>query len=383
MEARQERRGPATASTSARDIAAIAAIFLATRLAMFAIATLVASNAELPPGVTHGLLGPLCRWDCGWYLGIAENGYSPHDDPGQPGATNFAFYPLYPLLVRIAAPLFAGQLLPAAILVSNACLFAALVLVYRYARLLGGERRAALLAVTLLCVLPHSLALSSGMSESTFLLLLVAAMYCLRRERYAAAAACAALLSATRAPGVFFALFALACAVRACGWRLLLTPWRAPERLLPVVLAPLGLFAFWTFCFVQTGDAFAQASSAKHGWEWSFVPPWQNLLLLLRGDDATMWMALGGILVLACIALLVRQRLFEDALFCLAAALLVLGSQGAVSTFRYWIVLFPAWIALARWLAPRPLAATTVVCAAAAANVFMVMAWTVLSPLAY
>jgi len=380
---------PATIETDettrgfARTVAIIATVFVASRLAMLAFAAWVAAHVALPPGVPQGgSLDVLCRWDCGWYLGIAEHGYSTHQDPAQPGATNFAFFPAYPLLIRLAAPLFAGHQFATAIAVSNLCLFLALIFVYRYARLLGFGDRAALLGVALLCVLPHSLALSAAMSESLFLLLLVVAMYCLRRRQYLAAAIAAALLSATRAPGVLFALFALVFMIRHDGWRWLLTPWRTPERLLPVAFAPLGLFLFWGYCFIATGDAFAQASTARHGWDWNFIPPWENFPLLLSSVDAKLPMALGAILVLVCVGLLVRLRLIGEAVFCLAAVLLVL-SGGAASAFRYWIVLFPAWLALAQVMAGRPLLATLLLSIAGLLNVFLVYAWTTQSTLAF
>jgi hypothetical protein len=221
------------------------------------------------------------------------------------------------------------------------------------------------------------------MSESTYLLLLVVAMYYVRSGRYLIAAVAAALLSATRSPGVLFVLFALAFAIRNDGWNSIVRPWRRPERLLPVVLAPLGLFVFWGYCFVKTGDAFAQMSTVHHGWGGSFLPPWKNLPLLLRIGDGPALMALGGLVVLPCTLLLLRLRLYEDALFCVATVLLVLSSAGTTSAFRYWIVLFPAWIALAQWASTRPLTTTAIVLSAAACNVFMVTAWTIQSTVSF
>ena len=361
----------------ASTAAFIAAIFLSSRLALLAFAGWVAAHAQLPPVVPHdSWVDLLCRWDCGWYLGVAEHGYSTIEDPAQPGATNFAFFPVYPLLVRLAAPLFAGHMLAAAIAISNVCFFVALLCVHRYARLLGFSDTVALLCVTLLCLLPHTLALSAAMSEGVFLLLLVAAMYCVRTQRYLTAGIAAALLAATRAPGILFALFALTFLIRHDGWRSLLAPWRVPERLLPLALAPLGLFLFWGYCFVVTGDAFAQASTVRHGWDWTFIPPWENLPLLLGGLDAKLPMALGAILVVACSGLLIRLRLIEEAIFCIAAVLLVLSGQGATSAFRYWIVLFPAWLALAQLIAGRRLATAVALTAALLLNGFMVYAWT-------
>lgn len=358
-------------------VAQIAAIFAVSRLAWLAVAAWTTAHAGLPPALRDaGVAGALCRWDCGWYLGIAEHGYTALEDPEQPGATNFAFFPLFPLLVRSIAPLFGGHLFAAGVALSNALFVVALVYVYRYARLLAFEHATALLTVALLCVLPHSLAFSSAMSESTFLLLLAAAMYYLRSERPLASGIAAALLSATRAPGVLFALAALVHAVRQSGWKILVAPWRAPERFVPVVLAPLGLFLYWAYCFAATGDAFAQSSTARHGWAWALVPVWQNVPELIGDGSASALMVIGAVPVLAGVVLLVRLRLFEDAVYCLAATLLVLSSHGAVSAFRYWIVLFPVWLAFAHLLASRPRIAATVVGTAAALNVFLVVAWT-------
>ncbi|GAN61510.1 hypothetical protein ACI01nite_00040 [Acetobacter cibinongensis] len=45
-----------------------------------------------------------CRWDCAWYVGIAKNGYSESaitEGVNRLGQANWAFFPAYPILVRI------------------------------------------------------------------------------------------------------------------------------------------------------------------------------------------------------------------------------------------------------------------------------------------
>ncbi|WP_415501217.1 hypothetical protein [Acetobacter orientalis] len=45
-----------------------------------------------------------CQWDCAWYMGIAKNGYSEHaiTEGGEKlGQANWAFFPAYPVLVKI------------------------------------------------------------------------------------------------------------------------------------------------------------------------------------------------------------------------------------------------------------------------------------------
>jgi len=355
----------------------IGAIFLLSRAVLLLVGVLTAAQiAPSPEPAGHTLLSYLCRFDCAWYLSVAQQGYSTVESGAQPGATNLGFYPVFPLLVRLVSGLFNADLLHTAIAVSNACLYLALIYIYRYARLLGAEHNAALLGAGLLCVLPQSIVFSAAYSESTFLLLLAVAMFYLRRENYLIAGIAAALLSATRANGIFFIVFAVAWLIRSVGVRGLLTPWRAPEKIVPIVLAPMGLLVFWGYCFATTGDAFAGPSTMYHGWGWYFSPPWKELPAMLRSDGVAFLSGMSSLGLLACSLLLLRQRCYEE--FALCAALIVLMMSAAVtgSLFRYGLVLFPLWIALARELAPRPVLAALSFSILALLNALMMSAWT-------
>ena len=52
------------------------------------------------------------RWDACWYLRIAEFGY----ESGEPGT---AFFPVYPIAIRLLGPLFLGNLTLAALVVTQ------------------------------------------------------------------------------------------------------------------------------------------------------------------------------------------------------------------------------------------------------------------------
>ena len=91
-------------------------IFLATRAALFLLAYL--SLAVLPlnpdPSVATPAGGPWrgfptnlwldgwARWDAGWYEHIAKHGYV-DQAVGPAGQRNLAFYPLYPLTMRLVS----------------------------------------------------------------------------------------------------------------------------------------------------------------------------------------------------------------------------------------------------------------------------------------
>ncbi|MEO6076616.1 MAG: mannosyltransferase family protein, partial [Dokdonella sp.] len=240
-------------------VGGILGLFVFSRVVLVLIG--VMTQATLGEGTISPLINLGCRWDCGWYLGIAQDGYTMQDSPSAPGATAYAFFPMLPLLIRTIVSITGLGLLQSALLLTNLCFLATLAYLYRYVLLLGYTRGVAILAVGLLCFAPQGFVFSAVYTESVFLLLLTAAMFHLRREHYVLAGVAAALLSATRANGVFFIVFALARSIQQFGWRSILRPWWQAEAYLPILLAPLGLFVWWGYCWWQTGDAFAQVSS--------------------------------------------------------------------------------------------------------------------------
>src|SRR5262249_9784486 len=89
------------------------------------------------------------RWDPGWSRHIAVHGYV-DDTVGPTGQRNFAFYPLYPLVIRLVS-LVGLDPLAAGILVSNGALLGALILLHGMVRARFGPD-AALRSIVLLSV---------------------------------------------------------------------------------------------------------------------------------------------------------------------------------------------------------------------------------------
>lgn len=352
----------------------LVAMFVASRLVLLVIGVMSLRFAGIQGQATQwGAL--LCRWDCEWYLGIAKNGYSPFEIGRLPWESNFGFYPLFPLLLRVFLPLYGGNALHAGILTANLCFIAALFYVYLYVRELGLDRAVALLTTLILCVFPQSIVFSAPYTESLCLLLLAAAMYHLRREHYLIAGIAAALLSAARPNGVLFIVFAVAWLWQRDGLRALLSPWRAPQKFIPVVLAPLGAFLFFGYCFFATGDAFAHASTQLTGWGWSFALPWENLPeQLSSGGNFTLGASV-SITVALCSLLLLRYEMYAEFALCAATIVLIWCGQGVVSVFRYWLVLFPVWIGVARACSLRPIGAALLCALLGMINGVMICAW--------
>ncbi len=118
------------------------------------------------------------RKDAGWFVHIAREGYG--GNPGRP-----AFFPLYPLLVRVACIVTLGKRL-AGLAVSSLRPTRA---PWRCSSVLRrrGESVAASRSVVLISVFPTAFVFSAVYSESLFLLLSVAAFFFARRRYWVAA----------------------------------------------------------------------------------------------------------------------------------------------------------------------------------------------------
>jgi Mannosyltransferase (PIG-V) len=213
------------------------------------------------------------RWDSGFFLQIAEHGYS--DNPEQ----SPAFFPLYPGLVAGLGRLLAGHYILAGIAVSLAAALGAFLLLFRLAEArlgVDGARR----TVLYLALFPMALFLQAVYSEALFLLLAVAAFLLAERGRWLAAAGAAGLALLTRSAGLAL-LPALA-----------VLAWRAPDRrraLGSLALAP-GLFAVYPLLlWVQIGDPLAFVD-AQGIWHRSFSPAgplggiWEGVKAVVTGD---------------------------------------------------------------------------------------------------
>jgi len=186
-------------------------------------------------------------WDAPHYLALAAHGY------GGAGPKN-AFYPLYPALVRLAAPAFGGDLLAAALALSMALGLMGLFVLHDLLVRLTSVR-VANLTVMLMCIQPAAFFTVLPYSESLFLLLLAVFCTALARERFWWAAALGALLALTRAVGVFSVL-PLALALYSA--RRSVATWTC--CLLPLA----GWASYFAIVYFQTGDPWLGFSVQKN-----------------------------------------------------------------------------------------------------------------------
>ena len=147
-------------------------VFAGTRLGILLVAYLaaglMADSPFVPPYHLRGMDNVLLdvfgsRWDTGFYASIAEEGYRYQGVP----LPSVAFFPLYPLMMRAVGAL-VGDVLVAGILISNAALLLAVMLLYRLADESWGEAVAGR-TVWYFLIFPAAFFGTAVYSESLFL----------------------------------------------------------------------------------------------------------------------------------------------------------------------------------------------------------------------
>ena len=156
------------------------------------------AHIEVFTGLARRLLEPWANWDGVWFIRIAASGYHSH-------AFSQAFFPLYPLVVRVVAPLAGHFYVVAGIAVSLACYAAAMVLLYRLAADERGSR-VALWSVVFISVFPTAFFFQAVYSESLFLVLTLLGFSAGRRGRWWLAGVAGLLAALTRSSGLLLLL---------------------------------------------------------------------------------------------------------------------------------------------------------------------------------
>ena len=158
--------------------------FTITRLGILLVAYLAAtlfadsSTASLYHlrGTSNLLIDVLgSRWDTGFYVSIAEEGYRYQGVP----LPSVAFFPLYPLLMRAIGSL-VGDVVAAGIIISNVALLLATMLLYRLADRSWGQAVAER-TIWYFLIFPAAFFGTAVYSESLFLLVAIGALYFARR----------------------------------------------------------------------------------------------------------------------------------------------------------------------------------------------------------
>ena len=283
---------------------------------------------------TNPLLDAATRWDAKAYVDIAHDGY------GAVPANN-AYFPLYPLLMRLLATLLGGgddAYLLAGLLISNLALLVALAYLTRLVAIdhdVAAGPRAALY----LLVFPTSVFLSVVYPESLLIALTLGAVYHARRAEWLPAGVLGVLAALTR-PFIGAAV-ALPIAVEAFQ--------RSGPRAAMASAAPaaVALFAWMGVLWRVTGDPKA-VLTAEANWGVGPSVPFRAFTDLFDPNVYGFpYIVLGSTLFIG-VLVVISWRLLRPSLAAYATVvfLISVATGSLTSSPRYYLAVFPAFMVL-------------------------------------
>lgn len=259
------------------DTKVVLPIHFTTRLGVLLVGFLAVQLIGFPPEAanrwriySNEFLDLPARWDTGWYLGIASEGYSYIPSAGPEHQQNIAFFPAFPMSMRYLSVLFGRQVLWTGVGISLVSFFVALTYFLRLARSLLKDEDQAVTAVMLLAAYPFAVFFSAAYTEALFLLTLMGAVYHFHVQQWWRAAFWGFLCGLTRPNGsllsIVLALMVAAELARAAdgtdrpfgkfvlptgGWK------TVAQRMLVAAMPGFGMLAFSAFIYRLTGNPFA------------------------------------------------------------------------------------------------------------------------------
>lgn len=315
------------------------------RLALIVVALL--ATLILPRITTF--LGPIswANFDGIHYLAIATNGY---------GESQQAFFPLFPLLVKISTPVFGGNYLITGMVIIHISLLVALLLLWKLINL-DFEPRVARWAVIFLLLSPTSFFLGSFYTESLFLAFLLGSFLAARKKKWLMAGVLGGLASATRLAGIFLLPALVLEGFKYLNFNLktILTKW------LWLLLFPItGLASYIIYLKVTINDllAFIHVQPAfgaeRSGGEIILLPQvifrYIKIFLTVPITAYQLWIAVLELsMFLSAVALLVifwRKIRLSYLLFSFLSIISPTFSGTLSSMPRYTLTVFPIFIAL-------------------------------------
>jgi hypothetical protein len=346
----------------------VVVVALVARLALLIFHTMTSGVPLVEAGHRH---------DSGWYQRIAETGYPQH--PEGLGAkyvqTEWAFFPLYPMLVRGLMTVSGMRAAAAMDVLSWPLMILALTGFAGLARrhLPAGTDIDALM---LYACFPFSVFLHVHYSEALFMALLFWSFIAIFDRRPALAALFLSALVLVRPTGLFMLAPAFLYHIERSGFR----HSSGAGHLRSVVVIVPAVIAFTLFCAYQhrmTGDPFV-FSTAQAGWGRSLTWPWQSFFN--SADPATQIESVYTLLLIPLAFLLMKGAPRSFRLLVAINILLPLLSGSVDSMTRFTLVMFPLFLYAAPVVATsklrRPVLAVMLVL-----QIFCAWLWSIGHPL--
>lgn len=303
------------------------------------------------------------KWDSQYYVDIASNGY--WFRPGQ--QSNVAFFPLYPIIMKVFAGILGGDLILTGFIISNLAFLGGLIFFYLVTEL-ELDSDSARRAVYYLAFFPTSFFFSAVYTESLFVFLSIATMYFARKHHWVLASIFGILTAATRNLGILLWALVIWEWLRVQGWEFSaihkkqtwLNLWHGFKQnwfeLIVISLIPLGMLVYIYFLKVNFDRplAFIETQAA---WGRENVGPVavlkNNISELMNGEVNKGWLTqfwnVSFYLFFLALVPFIWSRLGEGYAIFVLIMLMVPTASALGSVIRYLLTQFPAFMLLAWW----------------------------------
>jgi hypothetical protein len=272
-------------------------ILMLTRVVQVWLLVALDRGLAQPAGLRNNLL----IWDGEWFIRAATaypHGYT-YNESGAMDANALAFFPLYPMLIRLVSAL-GVDMGSAALAVSWIAAVGAAITLHLLGTTLFGSKRAGWALAGIVCGAPMSVVFSMAYTESLFIALLAGMLVAAHRRVWWAAGLLGLACSLTRPTG---AAAAIALAVAAV---IALVKHRDESRWQPVAAAVVALagvpgYLAWVGWRVGEWDAWFKIQAAGWGTETDFGESTLTFLhdTLTLGED---WVPMSCALILVAAA---------------------------------------------------------------------------------
>jgi Gpi18-like mannosyltransferase len=281
------------------------------------------------------------HWDSAWYLDIAQNGYSLKEN--QWGLYNVVFFPFYPLLIKLAGFLLAGNFVLAGWILNIVFLFLALFYLFKLTKEFHPEINPHLPAIFLL-IFPTAIFLNSIYTEALFLFLSLAAFYYALKKKMLYAGIFGFFASITRITGILLFIPLAWEYLKENGFKIKSV---FNLKILPIFLIPLGTFGFFIYHYLKFGNFFL-FFQVERNWGRAFTIQtghfdfFSNPSIVNFCLDALLVVFIGAI-----IFWLFKKMRTSYGLYAAVTVMAALCSGTFMSIGRYILTLFPIYLLLA------------------------------------
>lgn len=352
------------------DTRIVLPVHLSSRLGVMLVGFLAVILIGFPPEAEkrwriydNDLLDLPGRWDTGWYLTIANEGYLYLPTAKEDYQQNIAFFPAYPMAIRYLSTVLGRQPLWTGVAISIVAFYFALLYLLRLARSDLGDEEQAVTAVMFLAAYPFAVFFSAAYTESLFLLTLLGAIYHFRQGQLWRSAFWGFVCGLTRPPGCFLSivlgLMAVAPMWDAARWRPIMPPtigWSAIGKRLLAASAPgFGMLTFSAFVYQLTGNPF-QWTMQNQAWgrvyrgldvivsdRFNFIAN-NGLYNYASTQPIDLFYSLAVLLALVAVVPVYRRFGLAYAVFIILNVLPPISAGGMLSMGRVTSIVFPVFV---------------------------------------